>query len=79
MNSRIVAPTPLPFELGCCIHSINVAQSCLSFNCIAYHLGTLDVRHVEPEGNVEAEPEDGARVDQSRRWKDRLECMFGLG
>jgi len=32
--------------------------------------GTLNVRHVEPEGNVEAEPEDGARVDKSRRWKD---------
>jgi len=27
---------------------------------IPSHLGTLDVRHVEPEGNVEAEPEDGA-------------------
>ena len=37
------------------------------------------MRHVEPEGNVEAEPEDGARVDQSRRRKDRLECMIGLG
>ena len=46
---------------------------------IAYHLGTLNVRHVEPEGNVEAESEDGARVDQSRRQKDRLECMLGLG
>ena len=58
-----------------------IAQSCLSFNCIcivAYHLGTLNVRHVEPEGNVEAELEDGARVDQSRRRKDRLECMLGL-
>jgi len=46
---------------------------------IAYHLGTLDVRHVGLEGNVEAEPEDGARVDQSKRRKDRLECMLGLG
>ena len=31
------------------------------------------MRHVEPEGNVEAEPEDGARVDQPRRRKDPLE------
>ena len=48
-------------------------------NIIPSHLGTLDVRHVEPEGNVEAEPEDDARVDQSRRRKDRLEYMLGLG
>jgi len=46
---------------------------------VAYHLGTLDVRHVGLEGNVEAEPEDGARMDQSKRRKDRLECMLGLG
>ena len=46
---------------------------------VAYHLGTLDVRHVGLEGNVEAEPEDGARVDQSKRRKDRLESMLGLG
>ena len=44
---------------------------------IPSHLGTLDVRHVEPEGNVEAEPEDGARMDQSIRWKDRLESCLG--
>ena len=46
---------------------------------VASHLGTLDARRVEPKGNVEAEPEYGARVDQSRRRKDRLECMLGLG
>ena len=52
-------------------------RSCIRI--VAYHLGTLNVRHMEPEGNVEAEPEDGALVDQSRRRKDRLECMLGLG
>ena len=52
-------------------------RSCICI--VAYHLGTLDVRHMGLEGNVEAEPEDDARVDQSKRRKDRLECMLGLG
>ena len=49
-----------------------------SYICTAaFHLGTIDVQR---EGcDVEAEPEDGARVDQSKRRKDRLECMLGLG
>ena len=46
---------------------------------IAYHLATLDARCVKLKDKVEAEPEDDARVDQSRRRKDRLECMLGLG
>ena len=50
-------------------------SSCIRI--IAYHLGTLDLRHMEPNGNVEAEPEDGARMDQFRRWKDRLESCLG--
>ena len=57
-------------------------MSFLYLHCIciiAYHVGTLNVRHVKSEGNVEAEPEEGARVDQSRRQKDLLECMLGLG
>ena len=55
-----------------------VLSSLSSCICIvAYHLGTLDLRHVEPNGNVEAEPEDGVRMDQSRRWKDRLESCLG--
>ena len=36
LNSRIVAPTPLPFELGCCIHSINDCPV-MSFFLIVSH------------------------------------------
>ena len=56
----------------------HVLFSLNSCSCIvASHLGTIG----EPcEGRaVGAEPEDGARVDQSRRRKDRPECMLGLG
>ena len=44
---------------------------------IAYHLGTLDKRHVELKDKVEAELEDGVLVGRSRRWKYRLESCLG--
>ena len=39
---------------------------------VASHLGTIDVRRVDPKGKAGAKPEDGVTVDAdaSRRWKD---------